>query len=429
MYDKHEEYIRKLNDDDVEERLNNLRKLKLLIDQGQIEAPEPREKRVNNHIHTTFSFSPYSPTRAVWEAYQSGLTTAGIMDHDSLSGGREFIEAGEIIGIATTIGVECRVDFSDTPLQGKRINNPDQLSIAYIALHGIPHTQIDTIKDYFVPYSRARNERNKLMVDKLNEIIEPYDIQLDFEKDVVPLSEKEEGGSITERHLLFAFSLKLMDTYGQGEELLQFLRENFDLEISEEIEEHLKDAENEYYAYDLLGLLKKDLVSEFYIEAADECPPVREVLQLADEVNAISAYAYLGDVKKTVTGDKKEQKFEDDYLELVFEVLSDLDFNAVTYMPTRNTMDQLKRLKSFCSDYDFLEISGEDINSPRQTFICDALEKKEFHNLIDSTWALIGHEKAATRDLDRGMFTEKTKTKYPDLQKRIEVYKKIGKEE
>ena len=59
--------------------------------------------------------------------YSAGLTTAGIMDHDSISGAKEFIEAGRIIGIATTIGVECRVDFSQTPLKGRRINNPDQL--------------------------------------------------------------------------------------------------------------------------------------------------------------------------------------------------------------------------------------------------------------------------------------------------------------
>lgn len=44
---------------------------------------------------------------------------------------------------------------------------------------------------------------------------------------------------------------------------------------------------------------------------------------------------------------KKSQKFEDDYLELLFDVIKQLGFNAVTYMPSRNTIEQLKRLKSF----------------------------------------------------------------------------------
>ena len=64
-------------------------------------------------------------------AWVNGLDTAGIMDHDSIAGAEEFIKAGEIFGIATTIGFECRVDFSKTQFNGKRLNNPDQASIAY----------------------------------------------------------------------------------------------------------------------------------------------------------------------------------------------------------------------------------------------------------------------------------------------------------
>ncbi len=74
-----------------------------------------RAEDVNNHIHTFYSFSPYSPAKAVWMSVQAGLTTAGIMDHDSISGAEEFIAAGRAIGLATTIGLECRCDFSATP--------------------------------------------------------------------------------------------------------------------------------------------------------------------------------------------------------------------------------------------------------------------------------------------------------------------------
>ena len=59
---------------------------------------------VNNHIHTTYSFSPYTPAAAVYEAWKAGLSTAGIMDHDSVGGAMEFIEAGKILGIPVTVG-------------------------------------------------------------------------------------------------------------------------------------------------------------------------------------------------------------------------------------------------------------------------------------------------------------------------------------
>lgn len=69
---------------------------------------------INNHIHTTYSFSPYSPTAAVYAARMEGLCTAGIIDHDSISGAREFLEAAALVDIPVTIGMECRATMDGT---------------------------------------------------------------------------------------------------------------------------------------------------------------------------------------------------------------------------------------------------------------------------------------------------------------------------
>jgi hypothetical protein len=135
--------IEQLNHPVKETRIDSLKKLYQLYLKGDISKEPVDYEYVNNHIHTTYSFSPYSPTKALWMAFMSGLKTAGIMDHDSVGGNFEFIEAGKIINMATTVGMECRVDMSETKLSDKRINNPDQKGIAYVALHGIPHTQLD----------------------------------------------------------------------------------------------------------------------------------------------------------------------------------------------------------------------------------------------------------------------------------------------
>ena len=386
-----EELILKLNDADVNVRLESLRQLMAMIKAGEIEAPK-QGNDVNNHIHTTFSFSPYSPTKAVWMAYNAGLQTAGIMDHDSLSGAREFIEAGKIVGILTTIGVECRVNMKNTPLGDKRINNPDQKGIAYCTMHGVPHQHIDEVVNFFKPYVAKRNERNRKMIDRINELTAPYGIHTDFDKDVVPLSEFVNGGSITERHLLFALSKKITERFGKGEAVVKFLTEDMGIAVSGKVKAFLEDSDNVNYEYDLLGALKSNLVEKFYIDADDECPDVTEMIALAAKINAFSAYAYLGDVGDSVTGDKKTQKFEDDYIDLLFDVIKDLKFRAVTYMPSRNTMEQLRRIRSMCDKYGFFQISGEDINSPRQSFICEAQRNPEFANLYESTMTLIRHE-------------------------------------
>ena len=57
--------IENLNNPKSEERLNSLRVLKNAIDKGDIQKPLFFND-VNNHIHTNYSFSPYSPTKALF---------------------------------------------------------------------------------------------------------------------------------------------------------------------------------------------------------------------------------------------------------------------------------------------------------------------------------------------------------------------------
>ena len=426
MNGNYSKLIEGLNNKDAEVRLDCLQKLMNMVNAGEIDRPV-NSGHVNNHIHTTYSFSPYSPTRALWMAYNSGLITAGIVDHDSVSGAEEFILAGKIVGMATTIGTECRADFSGTPLAGKKINHTDQRSVAYVTIHGIPHNKIAEVKKFFKPYLIERNKRNELMVGRIGKLVANAGIKLDFEKDVKPLSMYIEGGSVTERHILYALSLKLVDKFGKGLRLLEYFKNGLKLNVSAKIENILLDPQNPYYEYDLLGFLKAEMVEDFYIDAAAECPNVKDLIRFSDSIGAISAYAYLGDIGDSATGDKKSQKFEDDYIEELFELLKKLGFNGVTYMPSRNTSEQLKRVKALCDKHDLFQISGEDINSPRQSFICKAMENKEFDNLIDATWALIGHEKAATGNIANGMFSAGMVAQYPELQERIGVFKEIGK--
>ncbi len=394
-----------LNADTKEERLAALREIKALTDKGELKTPE-KTAYVNNHIHTTYSFSPYSPTKALYMAWQNGLGTAGIMDHDSVSGAIEFIEAGEIIGMPVTVGAECRVNMANTALNGKRINNPDQISVAYVAIHGIPHQRIPRFDAFFETYRRRRNLRNLKMCRKINEIMLPYGVSIDFKTDVLPLSNSWEGGSVTERHILFALTKKLTARFTTPAKLLSFLENDMKMKLSDKVKGQIAGGNEtpQFYEYDILGALKSDLVEKFYIPATDECPDVTEYIALCKETGAISAYAYLGDVGNSVTGDKKAQKFEDDYIDLLFSELKRLGFNAVTYMPSRNTKEQLERIMSLCKENSFFQISGEDINSPRQSFICKAMDDPMFAHLTDATYALIAHEEAATKDITKAMF-------------------------
>lgn len=221
-----------------------------------------------------------------------------------MGGAEEFIEAGKIVDLPITVGMEMRVDFSKTPLNGRRINNPDQDSIAYMAIHGIPHTQLKRAAEFMQESRNKRNIRNVKMVEGINTRFSNDGLELDFEMDVRPLSMSHLGGSITERHLLFALAKKMCERFGRGQAVIDYLTDTMGIEVSEKLRGYLLDIANPFYEYDLLGALKSDL-SSIYIDADEECIDVRDAVAFADSIGAISAYAYLGDVGHSVTGDKR----------------------------------------------------------------------------------------------------------------------------
>ena len=376
--------LNRLNAPTKAERLANLKTIAT-----QTQFPPTVPQYVNNHIHTTYSFSPYSPTAAVYAARMEGLCTAGIIDHDSIAGAKEFLEAAAIIDMPVTVGMECRVSREGTTMAGKRTNNPDQVGVSYMTIQSVPHDKIDTLQAFFAPYREARNRRNRAMTERICKVA---GVELDFERDVLPLSMYAEGGSVTERHLMYALAFKLVEQVGKGEAMIRKLSD-MGITLSEKQKSQMMDEAYPFYEYDLLGILKSVFVPQIYIDATDECPKLAEIVKLCADVDAYLCYAYLGDVGDSVTGDKKAQKFEDDYLEEVFECLKAAGVKCVTYMPTRNTPAQLERLRGLCDAYGMFQISGEDINTPRQSFIIKAMENPMFANLIDATWKLIEHEK------------------------------------
>lgn len=417
---------KQLNAETKEERLAAVRALKSLIDSGEIGLPE-KQGVTNNHVHTTYSFSPYSPSKAVWTALMSGLSTVGIIDHDAINGAPEFIGAGEILGMPTTIGFEMRTDWTNTILCGKRLNNPDQISNAYICAHGLPHTQIQKADKYLKTIRTAREKRSRAMTANLNALMQPHGLMIDFDADVVPTSCAADGGEVTERHILFAFANKLIVTFGKGRVLTDFLENSLELALSDTQKTMLSDTACDIYAYDLLNVFKGSFISKIFISATpEETPDVRGVVKTVKSFGAIPSYCYLGDVAASPTGDKKAQTFEDAYLEDVFAAAKKIGFDAIAYMPSRNTQEQMTRVMALCEKYGFMQISGEDINQPRQSFLCRQLKDERFLHLIDTTWALVGHEKAATKDLKMGMFADGAYLNPQRMRERIEQYKKIG---
>ncbi|MBQ6692004.1 MAG: ABC transporter substrate-binding protein, partial [Clostridia bacterium] len=103
-------------------------------------------------------------------------------------------EAAKLIDIPVTIGMECRVSMAGTRLEGRRTNNPDQVGVSYMTIQSVPHDKIATLTEFFKPYQAARHARNRQMIVKINEMV---GVSLDYDRDVLPLSEAQDNGGVT----------------------------------------------------------------------------------------------------------------------------------------------------------------------------------------------------------------------------------------
>ena len=388
-----------------------------------------RSDEVNCHVHTMYSFSPYYPAMVAWKAIEARLLAVGIIDHDSVSGCAEMLDAGAKLGIAATAGFEMRATFAGTRVAGRKLNNPDSVDLGYIAIHGLPRRAFAEAKAFLAPMFAARNRRNRRMVAALNGLLALLAIPaIDFDREVVAISQAADQGSITERHLCCALANRLIAVSGGGEALLALLRGPLGLAVPAKLAPLLAEAANPHRVYDLIGVLKSQFLDRIFIQPdGEECIPVARAVEFGNRVGAIPVYAYLGDVGESPTGDKKAELFEDAYLDLLVDEVAQLGFKGITYMPPRNTTAQLARLQALCRQHRLFEISGVDINSSRQTFTCPIILEPQFRHLVDATWALFAHERLANHDPRLALFSSVNPLAAHSLADRVAAYAAIGK--
>jgi hypothetical protein len=388
----------------------------------------------NNHIHTIYSFSPYSPSMAALLAREAGLEVAGSVDHDSISASREMVAACALVGLGCVTGCELRVGFRSGPdgmrfpFADRKINNPDSPGIVYMTIQGVPAGSVDRLSAFLEPIRKRRIERTARMAASASTILREVGLEgIDIETEVLGRSKAAEGGGVTERHLLAAVAARLIARYGPGQALLSGLESEFGIAPQGRVAAFIADPKNPTLPYDILGVLKAGFLDRIFEQPGEEeCPAAGEVVAFARSIGAVPAYAYLGDVGESPTGDKKAEKFEDDFLEELFDAIKATGFLAVTYMPPRNTEAQLKRVRELCDERGLMQISGVDINSPRQSFNCPELRRPEFANLRDSTWALVAHEKLSSVDPRLGLFAEGGAFAESPLPGRLAAYAAAG---
>jgi uncharacterized protein (TIRG00374 family) len=422
-----EKLVPRLNSQSSAERLANLTVLKQIEEDDKFFIPKLNEYDAKLFLKTEFSSMPYKPAYLAYRLHESGCQIAGIADNDTLSGAKEFSEACKILDMRCLIGVEVKTYISRNKKRNIRINNINQKDIVNLCMTCIQSQHIDKINNWLKKYRERRDERNKKMLELINKKYKYYGIALDYESDVISLSQHGQDGTVTEWHLVYALAQKLIERFGRGQILLRFLTSELMIPLTEKMRQNLLDVtDNKIYIYDLANILRSE-IKNFYIDAEEECCSILEFIKIAKDTGAVVVYPYVGDIIQYVMGEYRVEKFEDSYLEELISELKELGVHAVSYEPSRLTDEQVKRISEICEKYAMLQLSGETIYSVRQKFSSDILSDAKYAVLVNNAWALAGNVKAIESGKESGIFSPSTIEKYPQLSARIMIYSTLGK--
>ena len=172
-----------------------------LLQDGAADLP-PVGTNVNMHCHSFFSYNGegYSPSRIAWESRKAGLYAAGLCDFDVLDGLEEFLEAGRMLSLRTTVNLETRAFFPE--YSDVDISSPGEPGVTYIMGAGFAARLADGTPpaDGLAGYRERARTRNEALIDRINPHVP--DIGIDYERDVLPLTP---AGGATERHIVSAY--------------------------------------------------------------------------------------------------------------------------------------------------------------------------------------------------------------------------------
>ncbi|MFC1808066.1 5-formyltetrahydrofolate cyclo-ligase [Candidatus Omnitrophota bacterium] len=352
--------IKRLSDLGPEVRDEALRRLKKMEADGLIPTPYPTLD-IFGHCHTNFSYSPYTPEMLAWRAYQLGLQVTGIVDHDTVSGFKDFRKAAKILGLRNPIcGYEQRVNFKNTKWENMTINSPGNPGEGYIAIHGVSgeeNGQLDIVQ-------AAKRMRIEKMAKYFYQFAKQYGIDLDYERDIAPLTE---DSNPTERHFSTAIAKKIYEKCAKGtkvdykkadlltRKLIRAIERSLDMGTRRKIDISKKDVSD---VEKLSGLLRDRVAKPLrkkYPPTDKENINIEELIGFAHSRGWIVYYLYLGGEKPCEAESKKN-------IEEFLDYLKSIGIDGVMFMPNRNSRTERERvLPLFYERFDRVG-NGMDVN-------------------------------------------------------------------
>jgi predicted metal-dependent phosphoesterase TrpH len=123
--------------------------------------------RADLHLHTNYSDGALSVQELVQKAHDAGLSVIAVTDHDNVAAIDEAIEWGASLGVEVVPGLELSATMGEKDIH----------ILAYFVDH-----KNQTLLDYLAFFRRERYKRAERIVEKLNKINVPLELEAVLEQ-------------------------------------------------------------------------------------------------------------------------------------------------------------------------------------------------------------------------------------------------------
>jgi hypothetical protein len=309
--------------------------------------------KVNNHIHTPYSFSAFqSISEAVERASDEDVRILGINDFYVTDGYQEFVRECTGHGIFPLLNIELIGISREEQEAGIRVNDPNNPGRTYISGKGLA----------FRPVLTGRQQQKLDRVVKgsnsqVSEMIRLLNLWLEYQGTGIKISVDETMNTLAmnllrERHVAKMLRLKVQEQAGSDEAFHGLLSKVYGGTPSEKRRGDIAGLEDE-----LRARLLKAGAPAFVPEDEKAFLPLQEIIRIIIQAGGIPTYPALLD-----GAGGRFTEFEDGKEQLL-EKLREWGFGSIELIPLRNRAEVVKEYAEYFYHEGFAVSFGTEHNT------------------------------------------------------------------
>jgi hypothetical protein len=350
--------------------------------------PSPGVLKVNNHVHTPWSFSAFrSVEEAVQRASAEGIKILGINDFYVTDGYAGFIENCRKYHLFPLLNVELIGISKEDQMAGVRVNDPNNPGRTYISGKGLafPSVLPVKLKQKLDRVVKESNHQVARMTDLVNRWLEYHQTGISLSVDEIMKEHARE--LLRERHLAKALRVKIGQMAESDEEYYKLLERVYGGNPSQKRRDDVAGIEEE-----LRARLLKAGAPAFVPEDEKAFMNLEEIIAIIEDAGGIPTYPMLLD---GAAGGITE--FESDRERLLI-TLKNRGFRSVEMIPLRNRIEVLKSYAEYFYDNGFVVSFGTEHNTTAMlplTVSCrdqEPLDEKLLHISYHGAAYLAAHQ-------------------------------------